>query len=371
MGANLKQKIGQILFMGIQGHTLTEDEKKFIVDNNVGGIILFARNIESPKQVHTLTLEIQNLRHKMIDKAPFLIGVDMEGGRVARFKSPFTQWPPMRVLGDLDSATLGFKFAETMGHELHSIGINVNFAPCVDVLTNPKNEIIGDRSLGTDPERVAKLASAIVRGFIKSDIIPCAKHYPGHGNTLIDSHLDLPVENDIDLKRLMDVELPPFKKAFRARLDLVMTGHLKFPKIDPEWPVTFSEVFLKDILRKQLGYRNIIMTDDLDMKALANHYPAEFIPVRALQAGNDILLYCNEHDKPPLALAAVEKAVKDGKLTEEIINDRYNRVLSLKKKIRRPEPLDMSEVAKILGHPEHLKLSKAILTGQIPEDLQT
>ena len=120
-----------------------------------------------------------------------------------------------------------------------------------------------------------------------------------------------------------------------------------------------------------MGYRNLIITDDLDMKALAKYYPTEFIPVRALQAGNDILLYCNEPAKPPLAIAAVEKAVTDGKLAEEIVNDRYNKVISLKKKIRRPEPLEMSEVAKILGHPEHLKLSKAISTGQIPEDLQT
>jgi beta-N-acetylhexosaminidase len=371
MGATLKQKIGQILFIGVQGHTLSDDEKKFIVENNIGGVTLFSRNIESTKQVHALNMEIQNLRHRMVDKAPLFIAVDMEGGRVARFKSPFTQWPPMRTLGDLDSATLGFKFAETMGHELHAIGVNVNFAPSVDVLTNPKNEIIGDRALGTDSERVGKVASSIVRGFIKSDIIPCAKHFPGHGNTLIDSHVDLPVENEIDLKRLLEVELPPFKRAFRARLDLVMTGHIKFPKIDPEWPVTFSEIFLKDILRKQLGYRNLIITDDLDMKALANHYPAEFIPVRSLQAGNDILLYCNEPAKPPVAIAAIEKAVTDGKLAEEIISERHNKIINLKKKIRRPEPLDMAEVAKILGHPDHLKLSKAIATGQIPEDLQT
>jgi len=372
MSQNLNNQIGQLLVIGIKGTVLDSEEKKFIVDNNIGGVIFFARNIESPKQIHGLISELQSLRHKMADKAPLFIGVDMEGGRVARLKAPFTQWPPLKKLGELDSATLCFKFAETMGIELRSIGFNLDFAPCVDILTNPKNTVIGDRSLGSDSENVAKLGSALVRGYIKANIIPCAKHFPGHGNTLLDSHEDLPVEKDVDLARLLEIELNPFKRAFRARLDMVLTAHIQFPKIDPEWPATLSEIFLKKILRGDLGYRNLVITDDLDMKALTKNYSPEVIPVRALQAGNDLLLYCNDPTKPPIALVAIEKALESGALKKEEISEKHGRILALKKsKMKTPDPQDLATVSRLIGHPDHLRLSKAIFSGEVPADLAT
>jgi len=368
----IRQQIGQLMIIGLKGKSLEADEKKFISDNNIGGIILFSRNIEDPKQVHNLITEVQSLRHKMPDKVPLFVSVDMEGGRVARFKAPFTQWPPLAKLGDIDSPTLAFKFAETMGHELTSVGVNMDFAPCIDILTNPQNVLIGDRSLGSDPEIVAKLGSAIVRGYLKSDVIACAKHFPGHGNTLIDSHEDLPVEEATDLERLSSTELVPFKRCFRARLELLMTAHMKFPKIDPEWPVTLSEIFLKKILREELGYKQLVITDDLDMKALASYYDAEFIPVRALKAGADILLYCNDHSKPPLCLDAVQKAITDKVLDAAEISARVTKVLNLKKaRIKRVDPLPLTEVSKILGHPDHLRLAKSISSGEVPKDLST
>jgi beta-N-acetylhexosaminidase len=367
-----RQQIGQLMIIGLKGKALEEDEKKFISTNNIGGIILFSRNVEDPKQVHALVTEVQSLRHQMADKVPLFVSIDMEGGRVARLKAPFTQWPPIAKLGEIDSPTLAFKFAETMGHELTAVGINIDFAPCIDILTNPKNVLIGDRSLSTDPEIVAKLGSAIVRGYLKSDIIACAKHFPGHGNTVIDSHDDLPVEETTDLERLKEVELVPFKRCFRARLDLLMTAHMKFPKIDPEWPVTLSEIFLKKILREELGYRQLIITDDLDMKALAKYHDPAMIPVRAIQAGNDMLLYCNDHSKPPLALDAVEKAVTDKKIAAAEISQRVAKVIALKKaRIKRAEPLPFAEVSKILGHPDHLRLAKSIMSGEVPKDLST
>ncbi|MGE3974059.1 MAG: beta-N-acetylhexosaminidase [Bdellovibrionales bacterium] len=372
MSLSLKHQIGQLMIMGLKGKSLEPDEKKFLIENNIGGVILFSRNIESPQQVHALCSEIQSLRRQLPEQAPFIISIDMEGGRVARLKAPFTVWPPIGKLGELDSTTLCFKFAETMGRELAAVGINLDFAPCVDILTNPKNVLIGDRSLGTDAEHVAKLGSAIVRGYLKSNVIACAKHFPGHGNTVIDSHEDLPVEEESDLARLLDVEMVPFKKAFRAKLDLIMTAHMKFTKVDPEWPVTLSETFLKDILREKLAYRQLVITDDLDMKALAKYYPAEFIPVQALKAGADIILYCNEHDKPPMALDAVEKAVKTKVLSSDLIADRYQSVMRLKKtRIVQPDPLSFSEASKLIGHPEHQILAQAIQSGNIPPELAT
>ncbi len=366
------EKIGQLLFIGIRGKTLTQDEAEFIVKNNIGGIALFARNIESPQQVHALCTQIQAVRHKTRDKTPLFIGVDQEGGRVARLKvAPFTQWPALASLGKLDSTSVAFKFAMDMGAELQAVGINTNFAPSVDVLTNPTNTAIGDRSLSSDPEVVAKLASALVRGYIKSGIIPCAKHFPGHGNTVADSHEELPVE-DITPERLRNVELVPFKKVIRARLDMVMTSHIQFPKIDPQYPVTLSEIFIKKILREELRFKNLVITDDLDMGALLKHYAVEEIPVRALEAGCDILLYCNKFDRPQIAIDAIEKALKSGRLSAKQIDESYNRVMACKKEaLVNPDPMPLDKASAIVGHPDHDRLSKAISAGSVPADLLT
>ena len=362
-------KIGQLFMIGLGGKTLAANESEFIVKNNIGGVILFDRNLGTPQEVHKLCAEIQALRHKTKDKLPLFISIDMEGGRVARLKAPFTQWPAAQKLGALDSTSVAFRFSMAMGAELRACGINLDFAPCVDVLTNPKNTVIGDRALSTDPEQVAKMASAIVRGYIKAGVIPCAKHFPGHGHTLIDSHLDLPVE-DADIERLRAVEMHPFKKVFRARIDMVMTAHIKFPNVDPEWPVTLSPLFIQQILRQELRYRGLVITDDLDMKALATHYDRDMIPVRALQAGCDILLYCNEPDRPPLALEAVRKAVNDGAVKTAQIDESYKRVLALKKDVlASPDPMPWAEAAKLIGHPDHVKLSKAIQEQKVPQEL--
>jgi beta-N-acetylhexosaminidase len=365
----MHQEFGQHIFIGVSGTSLTSEEKKFIVENNIGGITLFGRNLESPEQVRNLCAEIQALRHQMKDRAPLFIGIDMEGGRVHRLKTPFTQWPALRKLGDLDSPTASFNFAYFMGLELRAVGINLNYAPCIDIFTNPKNTVIGDRSLGTNPEIVSKHASALIRGYMKADVVPCAKHFPGHGDTLIDSHYDLPVEQ-ADLARLNQTELVPFKKAFRSRLDFLMTAHIYFPKIDPEWPATLSEIFLKKILREELRYRGFVITDDLGMKALAAKYPAELIPVRALQAGVDMLLYCNEPETPPIALTALEKALADKKLTMDQIRSSHQRILELKSQsLKNPDPPDFKSSQQVIGNSAHQNFSDAIARGELPSGL--
>jgi beta-N-acetylhexosaminidase len=365
----LQQKIGQLFTVGISGLTLTQEEKNFLVHNNIGGVILFARNIKSPEQVSELCHEIQSLRHRSANKAPFYISIDMEGGRVARLKAPFTEWSPLQKLGDLDSPSVAFNMAQAMGSELRAVGINLDFAPCIDVLTNPKNKVIGDRAISTDPEQVAKISSALVRGYIKSGIISCVKHFPGHGNTLVDSHDDLPIEN-ADIERLEKVEFIPFKKAFKSRVDMVMTAHIRFPKIDPEWPVTLSSIFLKDILRDQFRYRGLIITDDLDMKALAKHYDRAEIPVRALEAGADLLLYCNEPESPPMAIEAIQKAVASGQITVDLISRLVKRVEDHKyQTLAHPDPIPWAEAKSIVGHPDHKKIAETISNGVIPAGL--
>lgn len=363
------EKIGQLLFIGIQGPELLDHEAEFIVRNDIGGVILFSRNIQNPKQVFDLNASIQKLSKKTKSQAPIFIGVDNEGGRVARLKEGFTKWPAPSALGKIGSTSLAFKYAQSMGEELLAVGFNVNFAPCVDVLTNPQNQVIGDRALHTDAEEVAKLASALVRGYIKSGIIPCAKHFPGHGNTLLDSHEDLPKEQT-DLATLADRELVPFKKVFRSRLEMVMTSHILFEQIDKDWPVTLSKTFLNTILKGNYRYRGLIITDDLDMKALTKNYSAEEIPVRAIMAGADVLLYCNEFDKPPLALEALQKALKDGQISGQRIDESFQKIISLKKKSLSPlKSLTWAEAEAMLNLAEHQALADAVAEGKVPAEM--
>lgn len=365
----LRHKLGQLMIVGISGTSLTETEKKFLVANNIGGVVLFARNIESPEQLHRLCSEIQNLRFSTPNKTPFYIGVDMEGGRVARLKAPFTQWPPQKKLGDLSSPALSFHFTYSMGKELKAVGINLDFAPCVDVLTNPKNTVIGDRALSSDPEVVAKLTSALVRGFVKAEVMSCVKHFPGHGNTLLDSHEALPVEES-SLEDLQARELIPFKKAFKARVDMVMTSHILFKNIDPKWPCTLSDIFIKKILRDECRYKGIVVTDDLGMKALASNYKKEEIPLRAFEAGADILLYCNEPEDPPMALEICLKAVEKNKLSQTNLDLSYNKVIKHKtENLTQADPEPWSEVKDLIGHPDHQKIAAAIAEGRVPEGL--
>ena len=363
--------IGQLFMIGLEGPTLTAKEAEFMTENNIGGVTLFGRNLESREQVHKLCTDLYNLKNRMPSKTPPIIAIDMEGGRVHRLKEGFTQWPALHKVAELDSTSLAFKFAQTMGTELRALGINLDFAPCVDVLTNPKNVLIGDRSIGSDPEQVAKMASALVRGYIKSGVIACAKHFPGHGNTIIDSHEDLPIE-DVTMETLKERELVPFKKVIRARLDMIMTAHILYKNIDADYPATVSKKIVTGLLREELRYKHIIITDDLGMKALANRYSTAEIPVMALQAGCDMLLYCNEFDTPPIALEAVKKAIRDKAISHPQIQESLHRVAELKKAHAEfMNPIDFSEAEALITNDEHQLLAQQIRDGQLPPDLKT
>ncbi len=365
----MREKIGPSLIVGIQGTSLTSEEAAFLVRENIGGIILFKRNFESPRQLFDLSTELRSLAKRKGDKTPFFISVDQEGGRVARFRAPFTEWPPMAAVGKIDSASVAFKVAQVLAQELAAVGVNLNFAPSVDIFTNPANTVIGDRSLSSDMETVAKLGSALVRGMIKGGVLPVAKHFPGHGNTLIDSHDELPIENK-SLAELEACEIEPFKRAFKARLGIVMSSHLMFPKIDPTWPVSLSEIFLKNILRDQLRFRGLVISDDLDMKALTKHHAKGKIAVRALQAGSNILCYCNEPDSPPTAIDAIEKAVRDKELPLQVLVDNATRIHALKTDAGFDSaPLVWAESERIVGAAKHRELSDAIRAGAVPASL--
>ena len=362
---------GPLITIGIHGKTLSDDEKKFIVANQIGGVVLFPRNFESVKQFHELCHDIHSLRLKMPDKTPLFLSIDMEGGRVQRLKEPFTVWPPLRKLGDIDNPTLSFLFSQKMGQELRAFGINLNFAPCADIFSNPKNTVIGDRSLGPDPEHVAKHVSAIVRGYIKADVLACVKHFPGHGNTLIDSHDDLPKE-DLELKRIEDFEMLPFKRAFKARVEMCMTSHILFTKVDPKYPASLSEIFIQKILKDHCRFRGLVVTDDLDMGALRKHFSVEDIAVQALKAGSDVLLYCNEPLSPVRAIEAVIGATAQGVLNKADLESRIKKIQQFKREnILNPDPISFEEAQKVLNNPDSKELAAAIKSGDIPEKFMT
>lgn len=370
----LREQIGSLLTIGISGFSLNQRERDFLIDNNIGGVILFKRNFESPLQLLELSQELKRVGERSASGLPILVSVDQEGGRVQRFRKPFTEWPPMNSLGTLGSATVAFNLAHKLGLELSAVGIHVNFAPSVDILTNPRNTVIGDRALSSDPEKVATLGSALVRGFLKAGITPVAKHFPGHGHTLIDSHEDLPKEQRTEAE-LWACELKPFQKVIRSKVPAIMTSHILFESIDPQFPASLSPVLTEKLLKQDLKFRGVVYTDDLDMGALRKYWPQAEIPVRALNSGADLLLYCNDPESPVIAMDSLEQAIHNGLVSRERFESALSRSLEFRKAalarsigIGVGSSADLSALAGV-GCAEYIELANAIRNGHVPSGL--
>jgi beta-N-acetylhexosaminidase len=320
---------------------------------DLGGVIIFARNVAEPEQVAEMAAEAAALGHEM----PAWVSVDQEGGRVARLKAPFTVWPPMATLGRAGDPTLAERFARAMAAELRAVGITLDYAPVLDVHTNPKNPIIGDRALAEKATEVARLGTAIIRGLQEAGIAACGKHFPGHGDTSVDSHLDLPlVEHPPE--RLRDVELVPFAAAIEAGVASLMTAHILIPSLDEERPATLSKRVITGLLREELGYRGIIFSDDLEMKAVAREYQVPSAAVMALEAGCDGVLICSgDHETQAAALEEIVHAIEDERLPVTLIEDALKRHRRAKERFlsspRSMRPANRSALRQLLGSDEH------------------
>ena len=342
-----------MLIAGFGGVQVPPELKALAKEFGLGGVILFARNISEPGQVAELSYEASQLT----PEAPLWISVDQEGGRVARLKAPFTAWPPMATLGRSGDVGLAERFARALAAELKAVGVTLDYAPVLDVHTNPKNPVIGDRALGENAADVARLGAAIVRTLQHEGIAACGKHFPGHGDTTTDSHLELPlIEHPVE--RLREVEFLPFKAAIAAGVATIMTAHVFMPAIDEQRPATLSERVVTGLLREELGYGGVILSDDLEMKAIASQYAVPEAAVLAVEAGCDGVLICSgDYDAQAAALEALVRAVETGRLRMTRVEDALKRHQRAKERfLAAPvaaRPLDVRQLRERLGREEH------------------
>jgi beta-N-acetylhexosaminidase len=337
--ADIRAAVGQLLVVGFDGAT-TEPPDAIVgalEEGRIGGVILFRRNVDTVDQVVELNENIHASAKDAVE-VPFVC-VDQEGGRVVRVREPLTPIPTMRTLGATGDRRLISEVSEVIATEIGALGFNVNFAPVLDVDTNPDNPVIGDRAFSDSPETVARCAGAFLLGHHTAGVLPCGKHFPGHGDTMLDSHKDLPtVEHDRE--RLDRVELRPFERMITADIPMLMTAHVMMPALDPEHPATLSRPIMKDLLRDELGFDGVVVSDDLEMKAVADRYGIEEMLEKGLRAGVDLFLICHTESKWRAGYEhLVDRALKDNRMLLHVIQA-AERVRSLKQSylgnLRRP-----------------------------------
>lgn len=325
------EKIGQLVLVGMEGTEPDEHIRKLIDTYHVGGIILYKDNIEDSKQALSLINQLKETNSA--NPLPLFLGVDEEGGRVTRMPKEFAKIPTAASIGSTDDPEAAKDIYRIIGDELTGFGLNLDFAPVLDVNSNPDNPVIGDRSFGDTPEMVSKMGLAAMEGLSSKGVIPVVKHFPGHGDTSVDSHLGLPVV-DHDLQRLKELELVPFQDAIDSGADMVMIAHLLLPKLDPDHPSSFSKAIIHDLLREELGYEGVIVTDDMTMGAITENYSIEHAAVQFITAGGNIVLVGHDYDKEEAVIQAITRAVEQGDISEEMLGDRVRTVLKLKEKYK-------------------------------------
>jgi len=328
-------------------------ELRELLARGAAGVIYFSRNVESAEQLASLSAELKRAAGR-----PLLLSVDQEGGRVMRLRARhgFTELPSMRAIGATGDEALARAAGELLGRELRAVGIDQDFAPVVDVDTNPANPVIGDRSFSRDPEVVGRLGAALARGLQSAGVAACAKHFPGHGDTAQDSHLELPrLPHGLD--RLRAVELPPFHALARAGVAAVMTAHVLFEPLDAARPATMSPAVLR-LLREECGFQGAVLADDVEMQAVAAHFPLAEVVVSALNAGVDGLLLCHGAEVQARAIEALRRAVEDGRVSRERLAEASGKMAALLRWAGPPP--DLRRVGALLRTEDHLALAARV-----------
>ncbi|MGQ0695670.1 MAG: beta-N-acetylhexosaminidase [Nitrospiraceae bacterium] len=349
-------KIGGLFMVGFDGTAVSAELRSFIKEYQPGGIILFSRNLELAEQIVELTNELQQTS----PHSPLLISIDQEGGRVSRLPKEFTIFPPCEVLGRCHSSELAYAAAATIAKELKAVGINMNLSPVLDVNSNPANPVIGDRAFGSTPASVCELGLATVGGLQDNRVVACGKHFPGHGDTSADSHKELPVVT-APRERLEQIEFPPFRHAAAHGVASMMTAHVLYRALDERRPATLSPTIIGKLLREDLRYDGVVLTDDLEMHAIIDHYGIEEAAVQSIQAGCDMPLICKDRNREVAAISAVDKAVADGTITVDRLEQSLARIARLKERFLLPyRPVLISDAKLVVGCRSHRTLLRSI-----------
>jgi len=317
-------KVGQLLMIGIHGKTLNDDAKFMLNEYRVGGIILFDRNMESKDQVKSLITDI-NKTGKSAGLTPLFIGIDQEGGAVARMEDQLIKVPPAEELGK-EPIEKAVSLAKQSGTELKDLGFNINFAPVADL------GLTYGRSFSTNPDEVVRYTSAVGKAYDEAGLWYSYKHFPGIGKTDVDLHADTSVV-PVSKKTLLNEDTKVFVdlvKQSKPNTYAIMVSHAMYPQIDPDHPSSLSKTIITDWLRKDMGYNGVVVTDDMDMGALAKHYTFGDMAVQSILAGSDILLVCHEYEHMQEAYNGLMKAVKDGRISKERLDESVKRILLMK-----------------------------------------
>jgi beta-N-acetylhexosaminidase len=331
-----------------------DDDFGALIDDGVFGAILFKRNLGTPAETAGLCRDAKTRAGR-----PFLLAVDQEGGRVARLRGPpFAAVPAMREIGKREDLKLAMRVGHLLAYELRAVGFDWDFAPVLDVDTNPKNPVIADRALHSDPAQVARLGVALAAGLEAAGVASCGKHFPGHGDTSQDSHLTLP-RLPHTLERLRKVELVPFRAYAQAKLSSLMTAHVLFEAVDPTVPATMSEKVLGGVLRRELGFDGVVVSDDLEMKAIADNFSVPEAAVLGALAGVDLFLVCHNAPMQRGAIEALVHAVESGRLPRSRVEESNHRLDALAARFAHP-PEDR---VGLLGGPEHQALAHGLQTA--------
>ncbi len=351
--------LGQLLWIGFHGTRASRALLDKIAAGRCGSTIVFKRNLETGNgdtELESLLALTAELHTSAPDGTPCLIAVDQEGGVVQRVRAPATVWPPMRSHDrhTNDDQALAEQVGLAMGRELDALGFDVDFAPVLDIHTNPANPIIGDRAFGTEPETVARRALAFARGLERAGVLACGKHFPGHGDTATDSHLELP-RVDHAMARMDAIELVPFARAAAVGLPMIMTAHVVFPAIEPGVPATLSRKAITGLLRERLNYRGVIVSDDLDMKAISDPASAA---IAAIDAGCDVLLLCNNEATQDSVEGALRKELERSSEFRARVGESAGRVRAMKRRF--VEQAVARPAREIVGCAEHRALAERL-----------
>lgn len=324
----LPEKIGQMLMVGLEGTTVNDHTMNLIRQYHVGGFILYKENMANTNQTLSLLNEIKSLNNGQI---PLFLSVDQEGGKVNRMPEDYDEIPTNQAVGKINQPEFSFLIGALLAKQVKSVGFNMDYAPVLDINSNPQNPVIGDRSYGAEEKVVSKLGVQAMLGLQAQLVIPVVKHFPGHGDTSVDSHLDLPTV-DKTINQLRRFELLPFAAAIKNKADVVMIAHILLPHLDADHPASFSRSIITNLLRKEMKFDGVVITDDMTMGGIVKHYDIKEAAVQSVLAGSDVVMVAHGYETAVEVINYLVSKVDDATISAGLIDQSVYRILQLKKK---------------------------------------